>query len=148
MYRGDPLIVCVSSSLCKYLAKPKSVQKIQALLNHKVYYSKSIFTAKQNNSFVFLYISPKSRNFTDFRKEGGWVGAPHNTNICKIFLPCRATCTSCFFYKKSLSNLAILLLFRPSIQCCHRIFTNWSMPKVEKNCGRICEWSMRRNFAL
>ena len=60
MYRGDPLIVFVSSSLCKYLAKPKSVQKMQALLSHKVYYSKSIFTAEQNNSFLF-YIPPQSR---------------------------------------------------------------------------------------
>lgn len=139
MYRGDPLIVCVSSSLCKYLAKPKSVQKIPALLSHEVYYSKSIFYCQAKRQFSFFITYPKSRNFTDFHKEGGWVGAPHNTNVCNIFLLCRTTCTSCFFYKKSQSNLAILLLFRPSIQCCRRIFPKWSKPKVEKNCGRICE---------
>lgn len=76
MYRGDPLIVCVSSSLCKYLAKPKSVQKIQALLSHKVYYRRSIFTAEQNDSFLSLYtVPPQSHEIlqTFVRRGAEWV---------------------------------------------------------------------------
>lgn len=37
MYRGDPLIVCVSSSLCKYCANPKSVWNIKNNIAQNVY---------------------------------------------------------------------------------------------------------------
>ena len=86
MYRGDPLIVCVSSSLCKYLAKPKSVQKIPALLSHKVYYSKSIFTAEQKTVF-FFYIPPQSHEIlqTFVRRPAEWVLPTIETSV-KFFL--------------------------------------------------------------
>jgi len=37
MYRGDPLIVFVSSSLCKYCANPKSVSEIKKELKNGAY---------------------------------------------------------------------------------------------------------------
>ena len=44
---------------------------------------------------------------------------------------------SSLIFNKSLSNLALLLILRRSVQWCGRIFVNLSMSKVEKNREKV-----------
>ena len=56
---------------------------------------------------------------------GGQVCFPHHTNLCKISRLCAAI--SSWFFNKSLSSLAILLILKFSCQWCQKIFPN--LPK-------------------
>ena len=66
----------------------------------------------------------------------GWgdkyVPSPHHTNNSKVS-GLGGAISSFRVFNKSLSNYAVLLILRCSLQCCRRIFFNLSMSKVEEN---------------
>ena len=64
---------------------------------------------------------------------GGHKLGPHHTNVCKFSQICRAISSSLLTaWDVSLSNLAMLLILRHSLQWCQRIFLNWFISKVDK----------------
>ena len=81
------------------------------------------------------YSSAKLQKFTDVCMVGWgdkFVPSLHHTNNCKVSGLWGAI-SSFRVFNKSLSNYAVLLILRCSLQCCRRIFSNLSMSKVEEN---------------
>ena len=61
------------------------------------------------------------------------------SNICKVLRRCRSDfeMLRLLVFNKSLSNLAMLIILRPSFQWCLQIFPNLSTSKIKKNHAKV-----------
>ena len=88
------------------------------------------------------------------RLYGGSGGAQDCTltlsNICKVLRRCRSDfeMLRLLVFNKSLSNLAMLIILRPSFQWCLEIFPNLSTSKIKKKpCKGLFENKARPTWA-